>query len=81
MLKKVPAPKTSNPVLPNSSLPTRLAKVKPLLRKPAKPRPIYIMPRVAINGATLNLAMIKPVIVPRTVPIINEISTIIQVWG
>ena len=34
----------------------------------AKPRATYIMPRVAIKGATLNLVITRPFNVPITTP-------------
>ena len=63
-------------MLPNASLPTRLGKVAPFEVKFAAPRAMYIMPKVAMNGATANLVMIKPLIAPTITPIATAIRTI-----
>ena len=70
-------PKISNPVLPKASLPTRLGKVAPFDVRFAAPRAMYIIPKVAMNGATVNLVIITPLIAPTIMPIIIAISTIL----
>jgi len=70
-------PISSKPVLPISLFPTKLGNVAPLERSIAKPRATYIIPKVAINGATLNLVITKPFIMPINAPITITIVTII----
>ena len=70
-------PKNSNPVFPSPSFPASSENVAPSDLKFAKPLQIYIVPRVAINGATLNFVMTIPLIAPRSAPMIAVMITTI----
>ena len=70
-------PRTLNPVFPSPSYPAISGKVAPPERKFAKPRQMYIVPRVAINGATFSFVMIRPLTHPITAPTTSIMITII----
>ena len=66
--RKFPAPNRGNPVFPRAGLPIRFGKVFPLDLSKAKPRATYIVPRVAMKGATLNRVISKPLMSPISTP-------------
>src|SRR5690349_5735713 len=76
----VPEPRTENPVLPNSGLPSRLGKVAPSEISRADPRATYKVPSVAINGATENRETNSPLTAPTSAPASTARTTTSQVW-
>ncbi len=74
-------PSSRKPVLPSSSLPTRLGKVLPPLSSPASPRATSSMPSVAMKGATLKRVMMKPLMAPMSVAAARAMTITIQVCG
>ncbi len=72
-------PNTSKPVFPSPLFPASFENVLPSERIFAKPLQIYIVPKVAINGATLNFVIIIPFTIPISAPIKTVINTIIGI--
>ena len=69
-------PSALKPTLPRPSYPVMSEKVAPPERRLAKPRQMYMVPRVVIKGATFSLVIIRPLIAPIRQPTISIRITI-----
>ena len=67
---------TLKPVLPRPSKPAREEKVLPPERMLARPRQMYMVPRVAMKGATFSLVMTMPLTQPMKAPMSRTMKMI-----
>ena len=68
-------------MLPSCGSPCRRGKVAPSEISNAAPRAMYSVPRVAMNGATLNLVTSSPLRSPTAPPTASETRTTTHTAG